>query len=84
MRRRRHSGVGWIDPCNESAETASGFEHARRLQLAICARNRIDRQTHLPRQFADRRQPSARRQLAVPDPVDDLRPELIEERLGSV
>ena len=37
-----------------------------------------------PRQFADRRQSGAGRQLAVPDPVDDLRPELVEKRLGGV
>ena len=84
MRRRRHCGIGWIYPCNESAETAAGFKYASRLQLPICARNRIDGQAHLPRQFADRRQPGARRQLAIPDPVDDLRPELVEERLGSM
>jgi len=84
MRRRRHRGIGWIDACDESAEAAPGFEHASRFQLPICTRNRIDRQAQLPRQFADRRQPSARQQLAVPDPVDDLRPELVEERLGSI
>ena len=63
---------------NESAETAPGFENSRRLQLAVCARDGIDRQADLTRQLADRRQPGARRQLAVPDPVDDLRPELVE------
>ena len=83
VRRGRHRGIGRIDPGDESAEAAPGFEHARRFQLPICARNGIDRQAHLPRQFADRRQPGARRQLAVPDPVDDLRPELVEERLGG-
>ena len=27
MRRRRHRGIGWIDPRDESAKTAPGFEN---------------------------------------------------------
>ena len=69
---------------DESAKTPPRFEQPRRLQLPVCARHRIDRQAQLPRQFTDRRQTGTWRQLAVPDPIDDLRPELVEKRLGGL
>ena len=50
------------------------------LQLAIGARHRVDRHAQLAGQFADRGQPGPRRQPAVPDSLDDLRPELVEQR----
>jgi hypothetical protein len=83
VRRGRHRGVGRVHPSDESAEATTGFEDAGRFQLAVCAGYRVDRQPQLAGEFPHRRQPSARRQPAVADTVDDLRPELVEKGTGS-
>jgi hypothetical protein len=80
----RHRGVGRIVAGNESAEAATGFDDGRGFQLTVRAGHRIDGHAKLTGQLTHGRQSGARRQCAIADSVDDLRPELVKQGLARL